>query len=281
MKMIRILSVPIGMVWACFVAFGQGANRAQDPVPAPPPEMGSHTTFTLQKSDAEFVVELSGLCLSAEGDFLWGVGDNGHLYKIRFDGGYECVLSCGSDLEGIVLDRSSGDLFVAVEPDRVCRLRSPYETKEEVFRVEEAAEMGNSGIEGIAWHGNNLYLGAQTEATLFEYSLEGKRIRASKSLRDIVPTISEIAGMCYEEDRDRLWVLDSNSNKDRPQYLPFTLYLFNGEATELLATYALGDFANWNPESVCVDRANGCVWIAEDCGDDHPSLLHKIEFAGL
>jgi len=89
------------------------------------------------------------------------------------------------------------------------------------------------------------------------------------------------AGLDYDEKNDWLWVIDSNSNKDRPEYLGYTVFLFDGDATKLLATYYVGDFANWNPESICVDRKNGCIWVADDCGDATPSILHKIQFSGL
>ena len=98
---------------------------------------------------------------------------------------------------------------------------------------------------------------------------------------DVTSQISEVGDLCYDPVSDYLWVIDSNSNKDKPQYLPFTLYLFDGDATKLLATYYVGDFANWNPESICVDRKNGCIWVADDCGDATPSILHKIQFSGL
>ena len=245
------------------------------------PAMGRHTTWKLQKSDTDFVVELSGLCLSKDNDFLWGVGDNGNLYKIGFDGSYEEHWSHPADMEGITIDPESGDLYVAVEPDRVYRLAPPHTAKATPFAVPEASGMGNSGIEGIAWHRGELYLGAQTGATLWRYSVSGEKRMESKSLRDIAPTISEIAGLCYDPVSDRLWVIDSNSNKDRPPYLPYTIYLFDGDATRLLSTYSVADFANWNPEAVCVDRVHHCLWLADDCGDDHPSFLHKVEFTDL
>ena len=251
------------------------------PIADTPPAMGKHTTWKLQKSDTDFVVELSGLCLSKDNDFLWGVGDNGNLYRINFDGTYEDHWAHPADMEGITIDPATGDLFLAIEPKRVYRMSPPYDGKTTLFDVEEAANMGNSGIEGIAWHNGDLYLGSQTGATLWKYSVSGSKLQEKRSLRDIAPTISEIADLCYDPASDRLWVIDSNSNKDRPQYLPYTLYLFDGDATRLIATYSLGDFTNWNPETVCVDRARGCIWIADDGGDDHPSLLHKVEFSGL
>ena len=272
-----LFSVPLALC-------GEGEDQA---VPGsgqnPPglPVMGAHTTWKLQKSETDFVVELSGLCLSKDGDFLWGVGDNGNLYKIHFDGTYEDHWSYDADMEGITIDPDTGDLYMAIEPDRVYKLSAPYTAKTTLFHVDEAGEMGNSGIEGIAWHKGGLYLGAQTGATFWTFSVSGDKLQEQRSLRDVAPTISEVADLCYDPVADRLWVIDSNSNKNRPQYLPYTLYLFNGDATQLLATYSIGDFANWNPETVCVDRAHNCIWLADDCGDDHPSLLHKVEFTGL
>ncbi len=271
---------------SAFAADGAGGARPSEIVlPAisadTAPTMGAHTTWTLKKSDTDFVVELSGLCLSKDGDFLWGVGDNGNLYKINFDGTYENHWTYAADLEGITIDPATGDLYLGVEPDRVYRMSAPYDSKETIFHVEDAANMGNSGIEGIAWHKGGLYLGAQSGATLWKYSTSGAVLQGRRSLRDVAPTISEVADMCYDPVSDRLWVIDSNSNKNKPQYLPYTLYLFNGDATMLIATYPIGDFANWNPETVCVDRERGCIWLAEDCGDDYPSILHKVEFSGL
>ncbi len=279
----RILA--ISLVFASLPLGGLAGDEAVPASVSPAgdglPVMGRHTTWKLQKSETDFVVELSGLCLSKDGDFLWGVGDNGNLYKIHFDGTYEEHWAYEADMEGIAIDPASGDLYMAIEPKRVYRLSAPYTGKTTLFDVEEAAGMGNSGIEGIAWYKGGLYLGAQTRATLWRYSVAGEKLQETRSLRDIAPTLSEIADLCYDPVSDRLWAIDSNSNKDRPPYLPYTIYLFDGAATKLLATYAVGDFANWNPETVCVDRVHSCLWLADDCGDDHPSLLHKVEFTGL
>lgn len=275
-----------GLVLLSFAPASLGGSPTDPPPPPAPavadvPAMGRHTTWTLRKDDADFVVELSGLCLSRDGDFLWGVGDNGHLYKIHFDGTYETHSFHGADMEGIAIDPETGDLYVAIEPGRVCRMAPPYTEMTPLFTVDEASSMCNSGIEGIAWHRGGLYLGAQTGATLWEYSAAGAQLGGRRSLRDIAPSLSEIADLCYDPVADRLWAIDSNANENRPPYLPYTIYLFDGGATTLLATYPVGDFANWNPETVCVDRKHRCLWLADDCGDDAPSRLHKVEFSGL
>ena len=257
-------------------------ERPEEYKPKDLPVMGSHVTYKLQ-SGSKMVEELSGLCLSKGEDFLWGVHDKGTLYKIHFDGTFEQQWYHEADMEGITMDPSNGDLYIGLESSSKSAYKVPapgYNSYSSLFAVEGVESMGNSGIEGITWHKGNLYFGSQTGARLFEYSLGGAQL-SKKSLRDVTPTISEVGDLCYDPVRDCLWVLDSNSNKDRPEYLPYTLYLFNGDATKLLATYPIGDFANWNPEAVCVDHARSCVWIGEDCDSGNPSLLHKISFTGL
>ena len=255
--------------------------------PVPPtstvPVMGSvEFSKKLKKSDMEFVVELSGLCLSKDKDFLWGVGDNGNVYKIHFDGTYENHWSYEADMEGVTMDPATGDLYLCIEPKRVYKMTDPYTSKTTLFDVAEAADMGNSGLEGIAWYKGDLYLGSQTGATLWKYSVSGNKLQDKRSLRTVAPTLSEIGDLCYDAVNDWLWVIDSNgSSSSVPDLKPYSLYLFDGEASKLLATYDLSSFANWNPEAVCVDHEHNCVWVADDCGDNYPSILHKISFTGL
>ena len=257
-------------------------ERPEEYQPKDLPVMGGHVTYKLQ-SGSKMVEELSGLCLSIGEDFLWGVHDKGTLYKIHFDGTFEQQWYHEADMEGITMDPSNGDLYIGLESSSKSAYKLPapgYNSYSSLFAVEGVESMGNSGIEGITWHKGNLYFGSQTGARLFEYSLDGTQL-SKKSLRDVTSTISEVGDLYYDPVSDYLWVLDSNSNKDRPEYLPFTLYLFNGNATKLLATYSIGSFANWNPEAVCVDHKNGCVWVGEDCDSGNPSLLHKISFTNL
>ena len=257
-------------------------ERPEEYQPKDLPVMGGHVTYKLQ-SGSKMVEELSGLCLSIGEDFLWGVHDKGTLYKIHFDGTFEQQWYHEADMEGITMDPSNGDLYIGLESSSKSAYKLPapgYNSYSSLFAVEGVESMGNSGIEGITWHKGNLYFGSQTGARLFEYSLDGTQL-SKKSLRDVTSTISEVGDLYYDPVSDYLWVLDSNSNKDRPEYLPFTLYLFNGNATKLLATYSIGDFAHWNPEAVCVDHKNGCVWVGEDCDSGNPSLLHKISFTNL
>lgn len=249
------------------------------------PVMGKYTKYVLGKSGSDMVEELSGLCLSKDGDFLWGVHDKGTLYRINFDGTFVKQWYREADFEGLTMDPATGDLYIGLESSSksVYRVPAPgYNAKDDNFtiKVEGVEDMGNSGCEGITWHKGNLYFGTQTGARLFEYKLDGTMLW-KKSLRDVTSTISEVGDLCYDPVSDYLWVLDSNSNKDKPQYLPYTLYLFNGDGSKLLSTYSLANFANWNPEAVCVDHKNNCIWIGDDCDSGNPSWLHKVEFTNL
>ena len=239
------------------------------------PVMGKVTTYKL-----DGVEELSGMCLSKDKDFMWGIGDQGKLYKINFNGTYEFVRELGGDLEGLTMDPATGNMYVAMEGDqRVAILKAPDYTKlSKLFDVTEAADYGNSGLEGIAWYKGELYVGAQTGANIWRFSLTGTKLDGKRTLRNVTSTISEVGDMCYDPVSDRLWVVDSNSNKDKPQYLPFQLYVFNGEATKLIGHYPLSGFTTNNPEVVCVDRDHNCVWIADDSSK---SVLHKVEFTNL
>ena len=262
---------------------GRWERPDEDIDPDALPEMGKVTKFVL-KQGTEILPELSGLCLSKDEDFLWGIHDKGTLYKIYFDGTFEKHWYREADFEGITIDPATGDLYIGLESTSKSVYKIPYpdyNSKVDVpILVEGASSMGNSGVEGIAWHNGNLYLGTQTGAQLFEYKLDGTQLW-KKSLRNTTSTISEVGDLCYDAKKDRLWVLDSNSNKDKPQYLGYTLYLFNGDGSQLLKTYYVGDFANWNPEAVCIDRKNNCIWIGDDCDSGNPSWLHKIEMTNL
>ena len=250
----------------------------------PIPEMVKVEWSKKLQNGTEYVPELSGLCLSKDGDFLWGVHDKGTLYRINFDGTFVKQYYREADFEALAIDPNTGDLYIGLESTSKSAYKIPYpdyNSKVDVpVLVEGVASMGNSGVEGIAWYKGDLLFGTQTGATLFQYSMDGTK-KLKKSLRETAPTISEIAGLDYDEENDRLWVIDSNSNKDKPQYDPYTIYLFKGLGEELLAKYPIGEFADWNPEAICVDKKNGCIWVGEDCDSGNPSILHKVLFTNL
>lgn len=218
-----------------------------------------------QKEISVKLTELSGLCLSIDKDFLWGVSDQGSLVKISFDGVVTKQFSQTLDMEAVTLDPATGDLYFGCEPDWVGVVKAPEYTKAvELFRVKDAADYGNSGVEGISWYKDNtLLVGAQTGANLWCYTLDGT-VLWKRSMRTVAIGQLEIADIHYDPVKDQIWIIDSETQ---------SIYLFNGDATEHLATYKVS--FGGNCESIHVDHSNNCVWIADD---SEPSKLFKIAF---
>lgn len=211
------------------------------------------------------ITELSGLCLSQDRTFLWGVGDQGQLARIDFDGTVTKQFGQSLDMEGITIDPVTGDLYMGCEANWVGVVKAPdYKKAVEIFRVEEAADYGNSGVEGISWYKDNMLLvGTQVGANLWAYTLDGTVVW-KKSIKTIAIGCQEIADICYDPVKDQIWIIDSESQ---------SIYLLNGDATEHLATYKV-NYAG-NCESICLDYDRNCVWVADD---SDASVLFKIDF---
>lgn len=236
------------------------------PAPVEPvmPVMGTYERIKVN------VEELSGICLTAEKDALWAVGDQGQLARVTFDGTVTNIKHFSNDLEAITLDTDTGDLYIAAEgSQKVYRCSDPYTSYTSVFTVEDAKDYGNSGLEGIAYYGNGiLYVGSQVGANLWKYTIDGEKIGDYVSLKKLSNKIIEVGGLCYDAVNDWLWVTDSESHR---------LHVLSGDASTLLTSYRV-PFAG-NNESVCVDHERGLVYLGDD-DDDNPSI-YKISFTGL
>ena len=211
------------------------------------------------------ITELSGLCLHTDGTFLWGVGDQGMLAKIGFEGQVEKVFSQSLDMEAVTINPETGDLYLGCESNFIGIVKAPeYKKAEALFYVEEAANYGNSGVEGISWYKDGMILvGAQIDARLWAYRLDGTVVW-SKSLKTVAICCQEIADICYDPVKDQIWIIDSESQ---------SIYLFNGDATKHLATYKV-NYAG-NCESVYLDYERSCVWVADD---SEGSALFRVDF---
>lgn len=250
---------------------GNITSAAQDydgPKPESPkmPVIKGFTSFTVS------VPEISGLCFTADGSALWAVGDNGYLGQVSFDGQCTKFWSRSADMEGITIHPETGDLYIALEDgsQSVARVKAPdYQASdyEVLFKVQDAKNFSNSGLEGITYYKDNtLYVGSQEGAWLFRYTVDGEML-SKVSLKKIVRGLKEVGGLYYDPVTDWLWVTDSEMHK---------LYVLDGEATHLLAAYPVSYISN--NESVCVDHERGCVWVGNDEGT--PKVF-KIEFEGL
>ena len=248
------------------------------------PEMGKYTMYSVAFN------ELSGLCVSEDGDFLWALGDGSEIAKISFSGevlkkaNLKTTTGSTIDSEGISVNYDTGDILIGGEPNVVCCIpsasipdifnKSTFNGVVSLFNIADARNFSNAGLEGFTYYKKNsegqglAYAGTQTGSYLYLCNLETKEVLERKDLRTMFPAITEIAGLCYDPLTDWLWIVDSEAHK---------FFVLTGDGERLLGSYALKSKSN--EESICVDHANSCVWIGDDYGST--SHIYKYEFTGL
>ncbi len=249
------------------------------PAPVMPQITGKYTKYALSFQ------ELSGLCLSEGEDFIWGVGDNGDLAKISFDGKVLDAAHIGGDSEDVTRNPETGDLLIGLEPNGVGVVKGPgFNTRAStLFNIPACNNYGNSGIEGLTYYKDGkVFAGAQSNSHLFFCDLESKTVEWDLKLWN-KKLISEIGGLCYDPLTDWLWIIDSESKK---------VFVLSAEALvaadkslpaeEIISTALLGAYPvkeSSNPESVCIDHKNSCIWVGDDYGD--VSYLYQYPVTGL
>ena len=261
------------------------------------PEMTGYKKFEVK------LTELSGLCLSADGTFLWGVGDGSELAQLSFEGevlkkaslvntyldgnGKEKTRSL--DSEGLSLNYDTGDLLIAGEANYVFCItadelpnvfkESSYKGVKHLFNIKEAKGYSNAGMEGIAYYKNGLvYCGTQTGSDLFLCDLNAPtddsvyhytEIVWKKRLVELHPSVTEIGGLCYDPLTDWLWITDSEAKR---------ITALTGDGETILGSYSVRQVVN--AESIFVDHARSCIWVGCD-NDSSTSHLFRFDFTGL
>ena len=243
------------------------------------PEMGQLTKYSVKFN------ELSGLCVDTSGDFLWCLGDGSEICQVSIDGtllkkaNLRTAKGSTIDSEGISINYDTGDILISGEPNVVCKIpasevenifnNSTFNGVQGLLNIPSAQNFGNSGAEGCTYYKDGLvYVGTQIGSFLFLCDIATGEVINKKSLRDMYPAITEIAGLSYDPLTDWLWVVDSESHK---------FFALSGDAEELLGAYLLKTKSN--EESICVDHKNSCVWIGDDYGST--SYIYKYDFSGL
>ena len=243
------------------------------------PEMGKRTKYTVKFN------ELSGLCLSADGSFLWALGDGSEIAKLSFTGevlnraDLKTTSNSTIDSEAISLRYDNGDLMIGGEPSSVCRIpkaeidnifkSSTFKGAESLFKINDANGFGNAGLEGITYYKDGLvYAGTQTGSYLYLCDLATGEVKWRKGLREMFPVITEIADLCYDPLTDWLWIIDSESQR---------VFALTGDAESMLGFYSVKGTGNC--ESVCIDHKQSCIWVGDDNGST--SYLYRFDFTGL
>jgi len=183
------------------------------------------------------------------------------------------------DIECVTLDAKTGDIYYGQEmPAKgykgasLYRLRAPLYDKEEcvVSFDKETVPMGNAGIEGLTWIGeDNLIVGREGG----KYNVTPLMIFYSTSkgvVEKIAPPaeVKQIAEIVYDDVRDCLWILDGDYDH--------ILYRCDMRGNVLNRYPIPSEIVN--AEALALDRKRGCIWIGSD---EAPSKLYRIGFKNL
>ena len=248
------------------------------PAPRMPEVAGKPTKYLVKFN------ELSGICLSEDENFMWGVGDDGELAQISFTGEVLSSLYIGGDAEDVSRNRETGDLLIGLEPDGVGIIKGPDFNSHvsTLFNISACSNYGNSGIEGIAYYKDGkVFAGAQSNSHLFLCDLATKKVEWNIKPWD-KELLSEVGGLCYDPKTDWLWVIDSESKMvfvlSAERLLASEANTDQGKVYDaMLGAYPVSEGSN--PESVCVDHKNSCFWMGDDYGDN--SYLYRYDLNGL
>ena len=248
------------------------------PAPKMPEVTGKPTKLTVG------LQELSGICLSAEEDFLWAVGAEGDLARIDFDGKVLSSFHIGGDSEDISRNPETGDLLIGLEPQGVGVVKGPdFNTRvTTLFNLSACSGYGNSGVEGLAYYKDGkVFVGAQSNSHLFLCDLATGKVEWNIKPWDKY-LLTEIGGLCYDAKTGWLWVIDSEAKKvfvlDAEKLLASDADTDQQKVYDaLLGAYPVTEAAN--PESICVDHKNACIWVGDDYGDT--SYIYRYDMTGL
>ncbi len=163
-------------------------------------------------------------------DKLLVVGDEGTLVVMSADGSSVTEYTIGGDLEGVTIaDADSDFVYVGVEnPDAIKEFNLSTGLVTRTFTL-TAYMVGpdNAGLEALTFvpdaasaEGGSFYAGHQNEGTIYIFSLPIATSATSTTVTyvsDFTPTSSrtDIAGLHYDADADRLYVLYDANNKIR------------------------------------------------------------------
>ena len=255
------------------------ALKAYDGPDPKMPEMGEMTKYSVK------VNELSGICLNEDASGLWGLGDGSEIASLSFEGevlhkaSLKTTKGSSIDSEAISRNYDTGDLLIGGEANFVGYI--PFADIHDIFKessfkgvvalekIADASKFGNSGIEGMTYYKDGLaYAGTQTGSNLYCYELATQKVLWMKPLRQMHPSITEIADLCYDPITGWLWIIDSESHR---------FFALSGDAETLYGGYLLRTQSN--EESICVDHIHGCIWVGDDYGST--SYLYKYEFPEL
>jgi uncharacterized protein YjiK len=227
--------------------------KKEDPDPVNPD--APYTTDTVIEINID---EPSGLALSVKKDALYTVSDyTGKIYRMSFTGAILNELPfIGSDMEGIEIDKTNGDIYTVEEGlQRIDHLSPQGILIDNITSVEIATEDPDIGFEGIAKNADTLYiLFEKNPGLLIKYHIPSKTW-TQQSLSFAL----DYSGIDYDESDNTLWIVSHESK---------TLYHCNLSGSVIKSQ--LIDVKQ--AEGIAIDRKRNVAWIVSDSN----SKLHRI-----
>lgn len=235
-----------------FVLFGLLSTLFQSCAERKLPEDKNYI-FKLVRIVKLTVPEPSGLDLTFNKDGFWTVSDdNSTVYRLDKQGNVlRSFRVRGVDLEGIaVLDENT--IAVVLERNREVILLDTLGNEIKRKKLDLKGEL-NSGLEGITYDNVNhkFYLVNEKSAGLL--------IELDKNLNEIkrieLPFAKDYSGICYEKEKDVLWILSDESQK----------ILITDKTGNLLEEY---NTTIEQAEGIALDYDNDLLYIVSDIKEE-------------
>jgi len=232
-----------------------GMVSCREKQPEPVNNDYEYTTDTVVNLAVE---EPSDLAFTFKKDALFTVSDyTGKIYKISFEGKTLSELPfIGSDLEGIDLDKSNGDIYTVEEGlQRIDHLSSQGILIDNITTVKINTSDADVGFEGIAKNKDTLYvLFEKNPGLLIKYHIPSNTW-SQKELNFAL----DYSGIFFDDSDSSLWIVSHES------------------ATLFHCTIG-GEVINSQPidvkqaEGIAIDRKRNVAWIVSDSD----AKLHRI-----
>ena len=197
------------------------------------------------------IPEPSGLAFSPNQDELYTVSDrNGAVYRISITGEIlEKLPFRGDDLEGIDVDRTNGDIWLVEErKQNIIHLDHAGNLIKKISDVHVKTK-GNAGFEGIAIHGEMLYLLVEKDPGLLITYNHG----SGEVSKYPLSFAKDYSGIDYDTSDNTLWIVSHESHT--LNHCRTDGSLIKSQKIDVRQA-----------EGVVVDQAAGIAWIIDDAG---------------
>ena len=267
MRLGRILMLPLAAICLAGTFSCEEKPEKEPEEEEQEPVIPSDTTFAEAAATVKLnVAEPSGIALSRDRLTMFVISDNGEISEIRPATGAKKAFvftQSGYDWEGFCLDRSTDILYAVQEKgNKVYSFSGDGHKTSALFY--DATIPGtndgsdNYGCEGLTCHDGVMYLGNQKNPCLIQtVDMATKEVTANTK----IGFVQLISDLCYDEEDDTMWILESNASKEGGNCIP---KLYNCTVPDFTLRYTITLPRITQAEGVEIDRKGGKIYICCD-----------------